>query len=289
MGGYGTINSDTGVTKTLYLRENRDEAYSILLANFTNEAEQEVTLFQVRYFNNGDMQKRFGIAHKSLRIETDFKPFDLGNAWKRRIDQQYNKGSRKQVEWFDAASKYANRMVDVLGMQSIQALTLFNQTVGIKVLGNLDDFIRIHMLEPRDMESSFQELKKHLATLLDAQRNIEKAEEQIRLLQPVHEHYTGFRNLQDQQKSIQQSVQTASIWKSYTQDVLLQEALEEDASGIKNLEQQATDLKEAIDRLHEEERTTRNQIEQNKAGQRLKQLEQDLKDQQVKKKRPKPT
>ncbi len=159
MGGYGTINSDTGVTKTLYLRENRDEAYSILLANFTNEAQQEVTLFQVRYFTNGDMQKRFGIAHKSLRIETDFKPFDLGNAWKRRIDQQYNKGSRKQVEWFDAASKYANRMVDVLGMQSIQALTLFNQTVGIKVLGNLDDFIRTHMLEPRDMESSFQELK----------------------------------------------------------------------------------------------------------------------------------
>lgn len=284
MGGYGMINSDTGVTKTLYLRENKEEAYSILLANFTNEAEQEVTLFQVRYFTNGDMQKRFGIAHKSLRIETDFKPFDLGNAWKRRIDQQYNKGSRKQVEWFDAASKYANRMVDVLGMQSIQALTLFNQTVGIKVLGNLDDFIRTHMLEPRDMESSFQELKKHLATLLDAQRNIEKAEEQIRLLQPVHEHYTGFKNLQDQQKTVLQSVQTANIWKSYTQDALLQESLEEDTAGIKTLEQQANGLKEEIDRLHEEERTNRNQIEQNKAGQRLKQLEQELKDQQLKKK-----
>ena len=40
------------------------------------------------------------------------------------------------------------------------------------------------LLEPRNMEESFQDLKKHLATLLDARRNIEKAEEQIKLLQP---------------------------------------------------------------------------------------------------------
>ena len=285
MGGYGTINSESGVTKTLYLRENKEEAYSILLANFTNEAMQEVTLFQVRYFANGDMKKLFGIAHKSLHIETDFKPFDLGNAWKKRIDQQYNKGSRKNnVEWFDAASKYANRMVDVLGMQSIQALTLFNQTVGIKVLGNLDDFIRTHMLETRDMESLFQELKKHLATLLDAQRNIEKAEEQIRLLQPVQEHFEGFKALQVKQQAVQQSVQTAAIWKSYTQDALLQQALEDDAVQLKKLEQQSAEFKQQIEALHEEERVTRNQIDQNKAGQRLKQLEQELKEQQVKKK-----
>lgn len=285
MGGYGTINSESGVTKTLYLRENKEEAYSILLANFTNEAMQEVTLFQVRYFASGDMKKLFGIAHKSLHIEADFKPFDLGNAWKKRIDQQYNKGSRKNnVEWFDAASKYANRIVDVLGMQSIQALTLFNQTVGIKVLGNLDDFIRTHMLEPRDMESLFQELKKHLATLLDAQRNIEKAEEQIRLLQPVQEHSEGFKALQVKQMAVQQFIQTAAIWKSYTQDALLQQALEEDAVQLKKLEQQSTECKQEIEALHEEERVTRNQIDQNKAGQRLKQLEQELKEQQGKKK-----
>lgn len=276
LGGYGTINSENGVTKALYLRENREEAYSILLANFTNEAMQEVTLFQVRYFNNGDMKRVFGVAHKSLHIEEDFKPFDLGNAWKRRLDQQYNKGNRKQVEWFDAASKYAYRLVDVLGMQSIQALTLFNQTVGIKVLGNLDDFIRTHMLEPRDMESLFQELKKHLATLLDAQRNIEKAEEQIRLLQPVQEHYVGFKGLQVRQQEVQKALHTAAAWKGYTQDRLLQQALEEARTGIKELEEKTTAARSGIDALHEEERMTRNQIDQNQAGQRLKQLEQDL-------------
>ena len=276
LGGYGTINSESGVTKSLYLREKKEEAYSILLVNFTNEAQQVVTLFQVRYFNNGDLKRQFGVAHKALHIEADFKPFDLGNAWKKRIDKQYNQGSRKQVEWLDAASKYALRLVDVLGMQSIQALTLFNQTVGIKVLGNLDDFIRIHMLEPRDMETKFQELKKHLGTLLDAQRNIEKAEEQIRLLQPIQLHFEGYRRLLQQQQYLSQTLETAGIWKSYTLDRLLAQSLEEDANLLKSLEEKTAAAKLKIETLYEEERITRNQMEQNKAGQRIKQLEQEL-------------
>ncbi|MBO9620290.1 MAG: hypothetical protein J7539_14785 [Niabella sp.] len=276
LGGYGTINSETGVTKSLYLREKKEEAYSILLVNFTNEDQQEVTLFQVRYFNNGDLKRQFGVARKSLHIEADFKPFDLGNAWKKRIDKQYNQGSRKQVDWYDSASKYAQRLVEVLGMQSLQALTLFNQTVGIKVLGNLDDFIRTHMLEPRDMETNFQDLKKHLGTLLDAQRNIEKAEEQIRLLQPIQAHFEGYRRLSQQQRQLLQTQETATIWKTYTLDRLLTQSLEEDAGLLKSQEAKTAAAKSKIEALYEEERTTRNQIEQNKAGQRMKQLEQEL-------------
>lgn len=277
MGGYGTINTgDNGATKTLYLRENKEEAYSILLANFANEAEQTVTLIQVRYFSSGDMRRVFGVAHKALKIEDDFKPFDLNGGWKKRIDQKYNKGSRKQVEWFDAASKYALRMVDVLGMQSIQALSLFNQTVGIKVLGNLDDFIRLHMLEPRNMEEQFQELKKHLGTLLDAQRNIEKAEEQIRLLQPVQQHFESFNTLQLQLQETNRYLNTATIWNSYAKNSLLQSALEESKQRMKELVQKAEDARQLIDELIEKERVTKNQVEQNKAGQRLQQLEKDL-------------
>ena len=194
MGGYGSIHTENGQSsKTLYLRENKEQSYSILLAHFANEAEQYVTLFQVRYFSGSDMRRVFAIAHKPLHIEDDFRPFDLNGGWRRRIDQQYNKGSRKQVEWFDAASRYAQRMVEVLGMQSMQALSLFNQTMGIKVLGELNEFIRTNMLEPRNMEQEFQELKKHLSTLLDAQRNIEKSEEQVKLLQPLQQHYQLYK------------------------------------------------------------------------------------------------
>jgi uncharacterized protein YPO0396 len=277
MGGYGTVNSEsTGTLKSQYLREHKDTAYSILLANFANEAEQTVTLFQVRYFANGDMKRIFGIAHKALHIEDDFKPFDLTGNWKRAIDQRYNKGSRKQVEWFDAASKYASQLVNVLGMQSVQALQLFNQTVGIKVLGNLDEFIRLHMLEPRNMEENFQELKKHLATLLDAQRNIEKAEEQIKLLQPVQQHHTSYNTLKDSIDSTEQVLQTAAIWNSYAKNELLHQAIEESNTAIQDIQQKIQSAKESYEQLQEEERVIKNQIDQNKAGQRMQQLEKEV-------------
>jgi uncharacterized protein YPO0396 len=283
LGGYGSINSElTGASKTLYLRENKDEAYSILLAHFANEADQVVTLFQVRYFVNGDMKKIFAVAHKALQIETDFKPFDFGGQWKKTIEQRYNKGARKQVEWFDAASKYAQRLVDVLGMQSIQALHLFNQTVGIKVLGNLDEFIRMHMLEPRNMEEQFQELKKHLATLLDARRNIAKTEAQIALLQNLKQYFEKYNALSGQMLQLEIRLQTARIWNSYTRYELLTTALEGMRHTEKELMQQLAALKTDLAKWAEEERQTRNQIDQNKAGQRMQQLEKEMEELQEK-------
>src|SRR6201986_2095348 len=239
MGGYGSIHTENGQTsKTLYLREDKEQAYSILLAHFANEAEQSVTLFQVRWFSGGDMRRVFAIAHKPLHIEDDFRPFDAGGAWRRRIDQQYNKGSRKQVEWFDAANRYAQRMVEVLGMQSMQALSLFNQTMGIKVLGELNEFIRTNMLEPRNMEQEFQELKKHLSTLIDAQRNIEKTEEQIRLLKPLEKHYHTFKEQVDLGVQARQEADTAKIWKNYTKYHLLDEYVRDLEKEAKLLQRQ---------------------------------------------------
>ncbi len=277
LGGYGDVHTENGqANKTLYLREHKDQAYSILLAHFSNEAGQYVTLFQVRWFSGSEMRRVFAIAHKPLHIEDDFRPFDLNGAWRRRIDQQYNKGSRKQVEWFDAASRYAQRLVEVLGMQSMQALSLFNQTMGIKVLGELNEFIRTNMLEPKNMEVEFQELKKHLSTLSDAQRNIEKSEEQIRILQPLEKHYQAFREGSGQLQQLRQELETVKVWNSYTKYHLLDEAIRTGENQTRQQREELDGLRQKIAVRQEEERQTRNQLEQNKAGQRLQQLEKEL-------------
>ncbi len=286
MGGFGTINNEaTGTSKTEYLREDKEKAYSILLAHFANEAGQLVTLFQVRYYQQTDMKKFFGLAHKALTIEEDFKPFDLGGNWKRSLDQRYNKAARKQVEWFDAASRYAQRMVEVLGMQSMQALQLFNQTVGIKVLGNLDEFIRTHMLEPRNMEDEFQDLKKQLSTLLEAQRNIEKAEAQIQLLEPLREYYVKLQELETAMDENNKVLQTALLWKGYTRHELLQTAMSESQWQLKTLQEQLQAARTSIDKLAREEQDTNYQIQNNKAGQRLKELEGQIQEREDKQRR----
>jgi uncharacterized protein YPO0396 len=279
MGGYGTLHSEqTGSTKTLYLRENKEEAYSILLANFANQMGQNVTLFQVRYFGSGDMKRVFAVAHVPLHIEEHFRPFDASGGWRKRLDTQFMQGGRKMIEWFDGASKYAQRLVDVLGMQSLQALSLFNQTVGIKVLGNLDEFIRMHMLEPRNMEAEFLELKEHLGTLLDAQRNIEKAEEQIRLLKPLESAYKEFTELSGELASLRHESETATIWNRFTKNNLLTTARRLAKESYDDLLKELESGKNRIEEWIEAERNTKNQIELNQAGQRLKQLETALGD-----------
>jgi uncharacterized protein YPO0396 len=232
-----------------------------------------VTLFQVRYYINGELKKVYGLAHKPLHILADFTPFDLNGNWKKRIEVQYNKGARKQVEWFDTANKYALSIVDALGLQSIQALPLFNQIVGIKVLDNLDDFIRKHMLEPRNTEEQFQDLKKHLATLLEAQLTIEKTEAQIRLLQNINDHYQKFSVAEQSRLKHSGTIDLLKIWNSFTKDHLLSDALASTNQMISTLTQKIEQAKIDLEELYENQRTTKNQVDANQAGQKLIELE----------------
>jgi uncharacterized protein YPO0396 len=277
LGGFGHKNHEaTDTTRTEYLREEKDKAYSILLAHFSNEMEQEVTVFQVRHFAGSELRRYFGLAHKALSIENDFLPFDLSGNWKKALDLRYNKGARRQIEWFDAASRYAQRLVDVLGMQSMQALQLFNHTVGIKVLDNLDDFIRANMLEPRNMEDEFQELKSQLATLMEARRNMEKAEAQINLLSPLSEYHQQAATLRKALDENRQSLEISALWKSYTRHQLLQSAVKQSGVEIESLRKKLTAARQELVTLNEEERKTVNEVEGSKAGLRLKALEDKI-------------
>ena len=278
LGGYGMINTESGASKTLYLRENRETAYSIILAGFSNEEEHNLTFFQVRYFSGSEMRRYYGIAFRDLHIDSDFSPFDFQGNWKRRLDQENNQGSRKNIEWFDSASKYAQRLVMVLGLQSLQALHLFNQTVGIKVLGNLDEFIRTHMLEPRNIEEVFQDMKSHLAMLLEAQRNIEKSEDQLLLLSPVRKHHDKYVQLRKELDALEDELETGKSWKKYTEYRLLNEALKDGEQEISGLKNEIAEAEENITEIEEKEHTLRSQIEGNSAGQRLLALEKEIHD-----------
>lgn len=282
LGGYGSIHqNDSHGTKTLYLRENKAAAYSILLAGFKNETGQEVTLFQVRYFSGNDLKRYYSIAHKELHIEEHFKPFDLQNKWKKRLDEQFNKGRFRAVEWFDSASKYAQRMIDVLGMQSAQALSLFNQTVGIKVLGDLNEFIRTNMLEPRAMEDSFMQLKSQLKELLAAKNAIEKINMQIQMLQPIADHYESFQEHQNIIVELQNEVEQLTLYKKFGSYQLMQI---KSAALLETVEQYSALIDEMAIKIKKqelEEKSLEEQLAQHETGKRIQQLREQLTQQQI--------
>ncbi len=282
LGGYGTIHQENAqTTRTLYLRESKSTAYSILLACFRNETEQEITLFQVRYFSGNDLKRYYAIAHTALHIEEHFTPFDLQGKWKKTLDQRFNKNRIRTIEWFDAASKYAQRMVDVLGMQSAQALSLFNQTVGIKVLGDLNDFIRTNMLEPRNMEESFLQMKSQLKELLAARNAMEKVNVQIQLLTPIAEHYDSYHQQKLQSEHFQNELEQLTLYKKFGAYQLWQMQCNHLDEVLLEYTRQIDALELRLKQHDQEERAIEEQLSQHETGKRIQQLRDQLEQHQV--------
>ncbi len=178
-GAYGSIrDKDQGSARTEYLRER--DCYSILLGTFENKTiEKTMTLGQIRWFTQSGMNKVYFICSKELSIGSDVLPIDNSRRYRKRLEQTHS------VRFFDSFQQYGLFFIKMFGFRSEKALNLFSQTVGVKVLGNLNSFIRTHMLEQPDSEAAFESLYKNYTELLNAHKQIEKAEKQIEKIEPV--------------------------------------------------------------------------------------------------------
>ncbi len=186
MGEIGMKNGGEGATSH-YLRDNKSKTQSYLLAVFFN-GERYVTLAQVRWFSGSEMRRMYIVGRTKLSLTTDFKNFETSGVWTRSLKKNYGQANgRNVIETFDTPGKYAQTLRSVLGMKSEKALSLFSQTIGLKVLGDLNEFIRTNMLESSSVEQDFEQLKEGLNTLLHAHDQILKAEKQIELIKPIIE------------------------------------------------------------------------------------------------------
>ena len=182
-GYYGkTFSELEDKSKTEQLRHKSENPYSVLLACFQNSGTQHtISLVQVRWYNNGGLQKVFIISPYQLNINDHFGKdhFDLKGDWKKKLKNQFNK-----TELYNSFKEYATRFSDLFGLKD-KALSLFSQTVGIKVLGDLTNFIRQEMLEESDAEEQFKNLYDHYSDLLVSHKAIQKDEKQLDLLTPI--------------------------------------------------------------------------------------------------------
>jgi len=211
-GNYGNIQREGELSTTTQALRDKS-TYSVILASFSNTDQKNITIFQVRWFTNGELKRTFGVAHVPLEIEKDFNQFDSKGNWKKRLEKIYNSNTNKRkVEFLDGPTSYAERISNLFGMRSIKALSLFNQVVGVKVLEDLDEFIRTNMLEEQDAETEFIQLKESFLTLMDAKTNIEKAKEQIQQLTPINQIAITLTEIQTELKQLNNSKEVAVYW-----------------------------------------------------------------------------
>lgn len=225
-GNYGDIiEEESQATILQKLREDKKNTYSILLAHFINPNGEKLTLFQARWFVGNDIKRVYAISTLPLTIEKDFFPFDPKGRWKSKLEKKYAKTGKKNIEYFDGPKKYTNRLLQVFGMRSEKALSLFNQIVGIKVLGNLDEFIRENMLDKIDTEKEFLKLKEHADTLLQAKRDIDKSIKKIELLSPIRSSSELITTAQKRLKQLERIQRVSAYWFSEKKITLIETEL----------------------------------------------------------------
>jgi uncharacterized protein YPO0396 len=157
-------------------------SFSVILAVFHNAGyDQTVTLAQVFWLKDpqGQPQRLYVVAERALSITADFADFgsDITKLRKRL------RASGLTPE--DSFPPYGAAFRRLFGIKNDQALELFHQTVSLKSVGNLTDFVRSHMLEPFDVGPRLRDLIAHFDDLNRAHEAVLKAQRQVALLQPL--------------------------------------------------------------------------------------------------------
>lgn len=276
LGHYGNIQEE-GKTSTSTQKLRDTNTYSVILASFSNADQKQITLFQVRWFSNNELRRQFGVAHVPLEVESDFGQFDSKGNWKKVLDKKYNSNvTKKKIEFIDGPTAYAERLADLFGMRSTKALTLFNQVVGVKVLEDLDDFIRTNMLEEQDAEEEFIQLKESFLTLMDAKTNIEKAKEQIKQLTPINEIAIALTNIKADLFQLEKSKETAVYWFAKKGVELGEKELEKCKEELQRLNNELAELKEKESDLKNQETDLTVQIKSDEVGNQIEKLKTEI-------------
>jgi len=174
-------NETTGASRPVMLRDAG--TYSVILGVFTNlDLGTTVTLAQVFWTKpgvSGSPERFYAVADGDLSIAEHFSGF--GTDLKELRQRLRSSGVVLQESFKDYGRDFRRR----LGIESEQAMELFAQTVSMKAVDNLNEFVRTHMLEPFDVAPQVADLIAHFDDLTRAHEAVVRARTQLALLAPL--------------------------------------------------------------------------------------------------------
>ncbi|MCF8589414.1 ATP-binding protein [Gordonia liuliyuniae] len=188
LGHYKSERNDaSGASRPVALRGMSN--YSVILGVFANEGYDEtVTLAQVfsMRHDSGQPERFFTVTDRALDITADFADFgtDLRALRKRLKDT----GTRIHEHFPEYGRDYRRSLT----VRSEQAMELFHQTVSMKAVGNLNDFVRDHMLEPFDSTGWVDTMVAHFEDLTAAHDAVVLARRQLAELEPLLADYDKY-------------------------------------------------------------------------------------------------
>jgi len=181
--GYYKTEKDAAQFAARPVALRTDDSYSVLLGHFHNRGfDQHISLAQVFWMKEtrGQPERFYVIADRSLAILQDFQDFGT-----QMTDLRKRLRKSPGIQVFDTFPPYAAELRRRMSIGSDQALELFYQTVSMKAVGNLTDFVRAHMLEEPPARSRIAEICRNFDNLNRAHEAVVRARDQIGRLEPL--------------------------------------------------------------------------------------------------------
>lgn len=182
LGYYGQRSVDGGSGRPEALRQK--DSYSVILAVFRDRnLDLSVTLAQVFWFTEEGAtspRRLYVLAQKPLSITREFS--DIGGdmrAFRKRLEHD------SFIETFDEYPKYGARFRRLFGLREAKAMDLFQQTVSMKKVDSLTDFVRQNMLEEPEAEAEIEAMLRQYHDLEASHQAVQHAQQQQKLLEPI--------------------------------------------------------------------------------------------------------
>ena len=244
LGHYKATRSDLGgAGRPVALRG--PNSYSVILAVFHNAGyDQTVTLAQVFWLKDpaGQPLRLYAVAERALSIAGDCADFGTDIA---KLRKRLRAGG---VVVEDSFPPYGALLRRHFGIHNEQALELFHQTVSMKSVGNLTDFVRSHMLEPFDVAPRLAALIAHFDDLNRAHAAVLKAQAQVALLQPLvadGQRHAELAAAIEAQRAAREALQACfAVHKKALLDQRLQQLVEELARHDNHVQRLASQQRE---------------------------------------------
>lgn len=235
--GYYKSEKDDNSTKAKPVGLRKPGGYSVLLAQFYNEGfDQWLTLAQVFWLKAGETspERFFLVANRALSIKEHFSS-DGGAGDLQSLQRRLRKTTG--VELFPSFSQYSAEFRRQMGIDNEQALNLFYQTVSMKAVGNLTDFVRSHMLEASPIAERIDQTIRSFNDLNRAHEAVLKAQQQIGHLQPLTEDWQAHQALQQQIDRFNGALTHLEAFFNHLKAELLEQRLEQHNQQLEKIGQ----------------------------------------------------
>lgn len=261
-GAYDRGGDDDVSSGQLRFLRPRGSHYSVILAVFSSQGSgRSFTVAQVLYLTaDQSVEKIYCMSEGERCIRDDFGGFEGTDSLVRLLKQRGFKASRTFADFEGWLTKATN-------LRS-KAMEVFNQTVAVKDIQRLNDFIRNHMLEQANRGERVDRLLSHFTQLCEAHQSLVRVRQQAELLEPISGIGEDCRRRQLELRRVERRSAAISAFFQDTTVRVIEPILKNRQRQSLEVQQQLQRLDQQRIELNEQARSLQSDIEQ-AGGERL--------------------